>query len=468
MSSPTDHPQSNQGNHPTAPRTNRRELLLQTVGIGGAVAMGSAWAAAAQGDELERLKPIGEAKGIHPGRVVWVHDPSSTNWKGPGDGHWYEPAHTSQDRVDAMMARAVIDLTGEPTVARSWDRLFKHHNSLRDAGDAGYKTGQKIVIKPNWVGMIWREGAVNPETYTLIDRPDYMNTSPQVIIAVMRQLVGDVGVNEADITVCDTLAYLVHEYYGILHRAFPNVKYVDYAGKFGRIQARPSSIPLYWSCRPKDGAPDYIPTCFAQAQYVINLASLKAHTRTGVTLCGKNHFGSLVRWPVQSGYYDMHHGSFSKTTRSYREQVDLMGHAHLGGKTVLHVIDGLHSGKHPIDPAPRKWSSAPFNGHWTSSLLASQDPVAIDSVGFDFLWTEWEDFPRQEGADDYLHEAALAPEPPSGTFYDPNHATPTKRLASLGTHEHWNNPAEKKYSRNLGTGKGIELVATRLTSPAIH
>jgi hypothetical protein len=36
-----------------------------------------------------------------------------------------------------------------------------------------------------------------------------------------------------------------------------------------------------------------------------------------------------------------------------------------------------------------------------------------------------------------------------------------KRLASLGVHEHWNNAEEKKYSRNLGTGQGIELVAIK-------
>jgi len=110
-----------------------------------------------------------------------------------------------------------------------------------------------------------------------------------------------------------------------------------------------------------------------------------------------------------------------------------MGHAHLGGKTVLYLIDGLFSGKHPIDQAPRKWMSAPFDGHWASSLLASQDPVAIDSVGFDFIRTEWDDVPRRKGVDDYLHEAALAENPPSGTFYDPNHPAPEKRLASLAS-----------------------------------
>jgi hypothetical protein len=48
--------------------------------------------------------------------------------------------------------------------------------------------------------------------------------------------------------------------------------------------------------------------------------------------------------------------------------------------------------------------------------------------------------------------------PPSGTFYDPNHSTPTIRLQSLGVLEHWNNSVKRKYSRNLGTGNGIELV----------
>jgi len=184
--------------------------------------------------------------------------------------------------------------------------------------------------------------------------------------------------------------------------------------------------------------------------------------RSGVTLCAKNHYGSLVRWPVQEGYYDIHPGCFAKQTGIYRPLVDLMGHAHLGGKTVLYLMDGLFSGLHPRDPVPQRMKRPPFNGHWPCSLLAAQDPVAIDSVGLDFLQGEWSDFPRQAGVDDYLHEAALAHDPPSGTFYDPHHPTPTKRLSSLGVHEHWNNPQDKKYSRNLGTGRGIELVAVDL------
>jgi hypothetical protein len=65
--------------------------------------------------------------------------------------------------------------------------------------------------------------------------------------------------------------------------------------------------------------------------------------------------------------------------------------------------------------------------------------------------------PYMKGSlDNYLHEGALADNPPSGTFYDPE--ADGTRLASLGVHEHWNNPTDKLYSRNLGTGEGIELV----------
>jgi hypothetical protein len=58
--------------------------------------------------------------------------------------------------------------------------------------------------------------------------------------------------------------------------------------------------------------------------------------------------------------------------------------------------------------------------------------------------------------DNYLHEAALAGQPPSKTLYAPDGGG--TRLTSLGVHEHWNSPEQKQYSRNLGKGPGIELV----------
>jgi parallel beta-helix repeat protein len=64
--------------------------------------------------------------------------------------------------------------------------------------------------------------------------------------------------------------------------------------------------------------------------------------------------------------------------------------------------------------------------------------------------------------ENYLHEMAQADNPPSGTFYDPE--GDGVRLQSMGVHEHWNNPVDRQYSRNLGTGDGIELVVPSLTN----
>ena len=96
----------------------------------------------------------------------------------------------------------------------------------------------------------------------------------------------------------------------------------------------------------------------------------------------------------------------------------------------------------------------------------SQDNVAIESVCLDFIRAEaaaqmaannLHDTTIYGAIDNYLHEAAQADNPPSGTFYAPN--GDGVRLQSLGVHEHWNNSTDREYSRNLGTGNGIELVS---------
>jgi hypothetical protein len=288
-----------------------------------------------------------------------------------------------------------------------------------------------------------------------------MNASPQMILALLHQLVHEAGVRPQDISLGDPLSLFPNQYWGPLHSEFPDVRYLDHDGgnaTYPRTRVQYSSIPFYWSSRPNGMTQDYVPVHYAEAKYLINMASLKGHTGAGVTLCGKNHFGSLIRKPPDKGYYDMHVSLPESVVGGghYRSVVDLMGHAQTGGKTLLCLIDGLYSGVHPIDHAPRRWST--FSGQWASSLLASQDPVAIDSVAFDFLWSEYSDYPHMSGTDDYLHEAALADHPPSATFYDPDHATSKTRMASLGVHEHWNNAQEKQYSRNLGKKEGIELV----------
>jgi hypothetical protein len=297
-----------------------------------------------------------------------------------------------------------------------------------------------------------------------------------MLLALLRQLVYVAGVAQGDISMGDPTALFPNYMWDALHPEFPDVQYFDTIGGQGRVRTEFSSTPFYWSTADAAGKrADYVPLPFVTADYLINFAVLKGHS-SGITVCGKNHYGSLLRTPRGTlrgesfpDYYDMHlslpNSRWSPGTGHYRAMVDLMGHRELGGKTLLSLVDGLFGG-----PIPYPWKSAPFGdgttGDWPSSLFASQDPVAIDSVAHDFLLAEWPDVVSggvgapgslQGGAEDYLHEAALADAPPSGTVYDPEQDG--VGLESLGVHEHWNNAQEKLYSRNLGLDAGIELVS---------
>ena len=171
--------------------------------------------------------PIGIAQGINPGRVVWIHDPNATDWDGPnsGDGHWWEISNTNMALVDQMLSQSILALTGESNSSDAWDQIFRYFNQTHGKGNVGYQTGEKITIKVNLVGCIgvWGGAGVDPDTYDLVSRMDYMNTSPQMMLALLRQLVYEVGVNQADIAIGDSLCYFPNQYYEMLHDEFPDV-----------------------------------------------------------------------------------------------------------------------------------------------------------------------------------------------------------------------------------------------------
>ena len=119
---------------------------------------------------------------------------------------------------------------------------------------------------------------------------------------------------------------------------------------------------------------------------------------------------------------------------------------------------GWEDAYHPAETA--RWQQAPFDGNYTSSVFVSQDPVAIDSVGADFLINETaiteNNYAAQNiNSENYLHEAGLVANTPSNTIYTDNQGN---HVSNLGVHEHWNNSSEKLYSRNLGKNEGIELI----------
>jgi hypothetical protein len=281
--------------------------------------------------------------------------------------------------------------------------------------------------------------------------------SSQVIYALVNQLINVAGVKGKDITIADPSRYIGDPLYNKIHGDInPQFQAVRFVGQNRIFPIEDMGNPVYFS---GGSIPDAgVPAVYVEAKYLINIALLRAHTMFGVTLCGKNHFGSVYFSGIGFNPSPLHESQWS-TYGKYHSIVDLTGHDELGGKTVLYMIDGLYHSSSQEDKTIDKFSS--FENGWASSIFVSQDPVAIDSVALDFLANE--PAISIEGTsgcpDNYLIEAALAGDPPSNTFYDPGQ---NGGIDSLGVHEHWDNPLDKKYSKNLGSDYGIELYSSEL------
>jgi len=433
---------------------------------------------------LEPNRPIGEAKGIFPGRVVWVYDPDATNESCiPGRyGHgWFLNENNDQQVIDEMVSGGIRSLTAAATDSAAWENIFRYYNQNAGKGDVGYADNEIIFVKIN-VTSSW-SGNINLTDFTKIQNQWYgiSETSPHLVLSVLRQLVYVVGVPQQNIYIGDPMKHIYKHCYDLWHAEFPDVHYLDQSETHGgREKVKPSnSAVIYYSDRGKvlregtwedasAGDPiyeDHFYTIFEEMDYMINLPTLKAHKHAGMTAFAKNHFGSHTRPDAKH----LHNGLVAPEQYNprragyglYRVQVDLLSHELIGEKNLFYMMDGLWAADYEIG-VPRKFMMAPFNDDWMSSIFVSFDPVAIESVGFDFLRTEFtadrglETYPQMEGVDDYLHQAADSTTWPDSIYYDPENDGVL--IGSIGVHEHWNNADDKQYTRNLGTGEGIELM----------
>jgi len=406
---------------------------------------------------------LGIGRGIFPGRVVWMHNPRASTWDGKTD-FWWDEKSTDRNLVSDMLSSSLRRLTGQSGDRAAWDALFTHFNARRGK-TGGYRPGERIAVKANLNGTKTHGGAANDSF-----------VSPAVASALLRQLVL-AGVRPEDIALYDASRAVPDPLMEIGREAdLAGVRFADFDGGDGReICRRDPNRPVRWSVDTQ-GSPAYLPTVVTEADYLINVALLKAHSLAGVTLTAKNHFGTIMddldgQPTVNPPQGANLHGCVAAydvlgppewswpqaPMGSYNPLVDLIGHPHLGGKTLLFMIDALYGVEDQNAEISNKsrFQSAPFDGHWSSSLLLSQDPVAIDSVGADILANEPaavshpDVLLKDSTYQNYLHEAALADNPPSKTDYS---------LPGLGVHDHWNNVTEKQYGRNLGFAEGIELV----------
>lgn len=405
--------------------------------------------------------PMGTGVGIYPGRVVWVHDADATDETYDNGGDWYTAERTNLSAVRVMFSKGLQELTGTGQDEEAWNALFMNFNRTRNRGDRPYTAGEKIAVKINLNGTYMGDHCIN--------------TSQQLCYVLLEHLIHVVGVKPADISIGDTNVPPNPDMYAMILNDFPGVHFWDRRGRY----TQPSGTKEDAIFASDGGKSDPLPQSYIDASYLINVPVLKKHHRAGISLGAKNHFGSVALFN-DNGAFDWHYGlpvpeGGARMTNGkngvYRCLVDFMGHKDLGGKTLLYLVDGLWGSINWGHPAV-KWRMSPFNNDWPSSLFLSQDPVAVESVGFDFLFHEFDrthpsegkldprddhgPFPRYPGVDDYLHQAADPVYWPKGLVYDPEKdGTP---IGSLGVHEHWNNARDKQYSRNLGKNEGIELV----------
>ncbi|HER08093.1 MAG TPA: DUF362 domain-containing protein [Bacteroides sp.] len=430
--------------------------------------------------------PMGEELGIFPGRVVWEWDRDATDedctntFNDPvrGEDGFFMIQNNNQEVINRMMDNIVMKLTGTYNTGAAWDQLFIDFNKRKGLGEVSYEDGQTIFIKINQGTASWQtnsdltriENAWNQSSYGIAE------TTPAMAISVLDQLINDFGVPQENIYIGDPMSHIFQDVYEEMASLFPDVHYVDrQRTDLGRtLITATTEGAIKWSDKGQvmtSAHTDYLYAEMVHADYLINLAALKAHARAGVTLTAKNHFGSHTRgddgaWHLHDGLVCYINNDVLSPARTeygvYRVLTDLMGHEKLGANTVLFIMEGLWGGPEATEK-PVKWNSAPFNGDWPNSILGSQDAVALESVCFDLLKTEFDnpnepgkDRPWYGGVDDHLHQAADSKNWPAGIIYDPEgDGTP---MGSMGVHEHWNNAVDKQYSRNLGYDYGIELI----------
>ncbi len=441
-------------------------------------------------------QPFGEAIGIFPGRVTWAHNPSAVLYNPAEDnGFWWEDQNTDPDKVDKMFSESLDAITGATTAYNAWDILFRDTNKRKGVGDIGYTPGDKISIKVNLVMGL--TGAK--------EKANHPGPVPQLLMSLVKSLIDEVGVPGNKITVYDASVripdYIMDPFRNSNNDELRNIRFVGNP-KFltgeesGRYIAAEGDLNAPINFADTTVVDVFWVKSVTEADYLINLANLKGHSMAGVTLCAKNLYGSIFiptaspdiwtnnnyLWGFgpnnrydSNGNIDMHGGLHrcaavhefyfnsavgtlpQRDYGTYNYLVDLLGHPQIRNKTLLNIVDAFYGGYQQDKIS--KFES--FDNQYTASLFMSQDVIALESVCLDFLRSEPTNKVNVYGnVGNWLHESALIGSPPSGLNYNPGNENEPPSV--LGVHEHWNNPEEKAYTRNLGTGTGIELYQVQL------
>lgn len=287
-------------------------------------------------DEWER-QFVSTAIGQGTSRVAWVQDSrAATGWSTNLN------ARVNATAVEQMMDLAIKRLVNETTVSGAWSKIFRNHN-----GGRNYASGETIAIKVNF----------NNAHDLSLHNPNY-----QVVNALIRQLVEEVGVAQNRIFVYDaSRPFQAGFSAGILAR-FPNVNLVTQSNT---------------SCWGGSVAGTRFACVLRDSTYLINMPLLRTHGYAKVTLSFKNHLGSVETPAVL-------HPNISSADPAVNPLIALNRHNTIKNKTLLVVADGIY-GLKAGGPTDNPGGSKGITNPYPNSLFLSTDPVAVDSVMIDYL-----------------------------------------------------------------------------------
>jgi len=342
-----------------AAKLSRRQFLKLSALLAGVAA-------------LKPSRNLAAAPGPGKPKVVHVYCQRATDWNFL-TGWWCD--HVDQGVVNKMVDRGLMELTGRRSRAAAWQALLPD-----------YAPSQRVAIKVN----------LN-NAHSVADNDNVVDATIEPVNAVIAGL-KEIGVAASDIWVYDAVRSIPTRFqngcdYPAVHLS-------------GDSTSNPQgfSTTEKVSFQPPPGEPgladQHISNVLVNADYLINMPLMKKHGAAWVTLSFKNHFGSIEDCAALHEYTFPYEDDY---TSAYSPLVDIYKNPHFGAKTVLTIGDGLFGSRSSQNSVPEPWAT--FGDDSPRSLFFSQDPVAMDSVIYDFLDAEAD--VRVHG-DDYLALAAHA------------------------------------------------------------
>jgi uncharacterized protein (DUF362 family) len=321
---------------------------------------------------LKPYKSLVAAPSLDKPKVVHIYCERATDWNFLS-GWWGN--HVIQGVVSEMVDRGVMELTGRKTRVDAWSALIPD-----------YVPGQRVAIKANF-----------NNAWSVDDSDNVIDATIEPVNAVIAGL-KEIGVAASDIWVYDAVRAIPTRFRnGCDH---PGVQFSGDSTSNHQGFSTTQKVTF----QPPAGGPSLaaqrISNVLVNADYLINVPLMKKHCCTWVTLSFKNHFGSIENCAALHGYTFPYEDDY---TSAYNPLVDIYQNPHFGAKTVLTIGDGLYGSTGSQDSIPERWGT--FGNDSPRSLFFSQDPVAIDSVMYDFLQDE---AGVQDHGDDYLALAATA------------------------------------------------------------